>query len=115
MLEHLLDERQHVGERRARLERVVEHHDPVVIGAEVDLVLGEDHPLRHLAAELAALERQPVRQRRARQRDRDLRARAEVPGAADDLIRLALADVDLRQLQPVGVRMLVRLEHDARP
>ena len=95
------------------VERVVEHHDPVVVGAEVDLVLGEDHPLGHFAAQLAPLERQPVRQGRAGKRDRDFRARAEVPGAADDLVRLVLADVDLRQLQPVRVRMLLRLEHDA--
>ena len=74
-LEHLLDERQHVGERRARLERVGEQHDPGVVGAEVDLVLGEDHPLGDLAAQLSALEREPARQRRARQRDRDGRAR----------------------------------------
>ncbi len=31
---------------------------PDVVGAELDLVLGEDHPLGHLAAELAPLERQ---------------------------------------------------------
>jgi len=110
-VEHLLDERQHVGERCARLERVVEHHDPVVVGAEVDLVLGEDHPLRDLAAELAAVEGQPVRERRTGQCDGDLRAGAEVPRAADDLVRAVLADVHLRQLQTVRVRMLAGLEH----
>ena len=84
-----------------------------MVGAEIDLVLGEDHPLGHLAAQLAALEREPVRERRARQRDRDLRPGAEVPGAADDLVRLGLPHVDLAELQPVGVRMLLRLEHVA--
>ena len=39
---------------------------PCVVGAEVDLVLGEDHPFGDLAAQLSPLERQPVRQRRAR-------------------------------------------------
>ena len=97
-VEHLLAERQYVGERRARRERLVEHHDPVVIGAEVDFVFGQDHPLRHFAAQLAALERQSVRQGRTRERDRDLGACAEVPGSAHDLVRLALADVDLREL-----------------
>ena len=87
-VEHLFDERQHVGERRARLERVVEQHDSGVVGAEVDLVLGEDHPVGHLAAQLAPLERQTVRERRAGERDGDRRAGAEVPGAADDLVRL---------------------------
>ena len=47
-----------------------EQHDPGVVGAEADLVLGEDHPVRDLAAHLAALERQPVREHRAGQRDR---------------------------------------------
>ena len=61
-------------------------------------------PSRDLAAQLAPLELQPVRQHRARERDADGRARAEVPRAADDLARLALADVDLAELQAVGVR-----------
>ena len=47
-VEHLVDERQHIGERRPGLERVVEDDDPAVVGAEVELVLGEDHPLGHL-------------------------------------------------------------------
>ncbi len=111
-VEHLLGERQHVGERRPRHQRGVEHHDPVVVGAEVDLVLGEDHPLRHLTAQLAPVECDPVRQRRAGERDRDLRARAEVPRAADDLRRLLLPHVDAAELEPVGIRMLRRLEHE---
>ena len=110
-VQHLFDEGQDVRERCAGSERVGEQHDPVVIGAEIDLVLGEDHPLRHLTAQLAPLERETVRQRGARKRDRDLRARAEVPRTADDLVGLGLADVDLAELQAVGVRMLLRLEH----
>ena len=54
-----------------------------------------------------------VREHRARQRDGDRRAGAEVPGAADDLARLALADVDAAELEPVGVRVLAGLEHAA--
>jgi hypothetical protein len=110
-IEHLVDERQHLGERRARLERVVEHDDPAVVGAEVELVLGEDHSLRHLPAQLAPLQRQPARQRRARQGDGHLRAGAEVPGAADDRVRAVLSHVDGRELEPVRVRVLLRLEH----
>ncbi len=109
-VEHFVDERQDVGERRPGLERVVEDDDPGVIGAEVELVLGQDHPLRELAAELAPLEHEPVRQRRAGERDGDLRAGAEVPGAADDRVRAVLPHVDRRELQPVGVGMLRRLE-----
>ena len=104
-------ERQHVGERRPRLEPVLEHHDPAVVVAELELALGEDHPARGLAAELRLAERLlRAGQQRAGQRDGDGRAGAEVPGAADDLARLALADVDAAELQPVGVRVLAGLD-----
>jgi hypothetical protein len=43
-LEHRACDRQHVGERRADRQRRVELHDPVVIGPDAELVLGEDHP-----------------------------------------------------------------------
>ena len=52
---------------------------------------------------------------RAGQRDRHRRARAEVPGAADDLARLALPHVDPAELEPVGVRVLLGLEHAPDP
>ena len=41
------------------------------------------------------------------QTDRDGGADAEVPGAADDLARLALPHVDLAELELVGVRVLL--------
>ena len=50
-------------------------------------------------------------QQRARKRDGDGRARAEVPRAAHDLARRALAHVDLAELEAVGVRVLACLEH----
>src|SRR5581483_5434454 len=80
--------------------------------AELELALGEDHPLRRLAAQLALLDAQlAARHQPARRHDGDGGAGAEVPRAADDRARLAVADVDLRQLQLVGVRMRDRLEH----
>ena len=113
-VEHLVADRQHVDERRARLEAVRQHHDPGVVVAEADLVLGEDHPARGLAAELALVERLVEdRQKRTGQRNRDRRAGLEVPGAADDLPRVALPHVDLADAQPVGVRVRVDLEHAA--
>ncbi len=112
-LEHGVRERQDVGERRARLERGVEEHDPRVVRAELDLVLREDHPVRQLAAHLPLLELEAVRDRGAGERHRDGRARAEVPRAADDLPRVALPHVDLAELQPVRVRVLDRLEDAA--
>ena len=111
-LEHVVGEREHVRERRPRLEPVAQHHDPAVVGAELELALGEDHPARELAAELRLAERLlGPGQQRARQRDRDRRAGAEVPRAADDLARLALPHVDPAELEPVGVRVLAGLEH----
>ena len=108
--QHLLDERQHVAERRPGL-GLGEHHDPGVVGAEGDLVLGENHPVRELAADLPLLELEPAREHRPGQRDGNRRTGAEVPGPADDLPRLALPHVDLAELEPVRIRMLVRLEH----
>ena len=61
----------------------------------------------------APLERLPSGSTAPGQRDRDRRAGAEVPGAADDLPRLALAHVDAAELEPVGVRVLAGLEHAA--
>ena len=50
---------------------------------------------------------------RARKRDGDRRALAEVPRAADDLARLALPHVDAAELEPVRVRMLPGLDDAA--
>ena len=57
----VLDERQGVRERRARLPLVGKNHDSRVIGAEFDLVLGEDHPVRRLTAQLGSRELDAVR------------------------------------------------------
>ena len=54
-------------------------------------------------------------QEHAREPDRDGGADAEVPGAADDLPRLALPHVDLAELELVGVRVLVGGDHPADP
>ena len=110
--DHRLAERKDVGKGRARLAHG-ENEDAAVVRPELQLALGEDHPLGDLAAELGALELRPARQHRPGKRDRDGRARAEVPGAAHDLDRLPFAHVHAAELQPVGVRMLARLEHVA--
>jgi hypothetical protein len=59
-LEHVLDQREHVGQRRPRLEGVLEHHDPRVVGPQLELALGEDHPGGELAAELRLAEHGPA-------------------------------------------------------
>src|SRR3712207_7739336 len=43
---------------RARLEVARQEHDPRVVGAELELALGQDHPVRHLAAKLPPFELQ---------------------------------------------------------
>ena len=48
--EDVLGERQSVGERGPRGPLVGQNHDSAVIRAELDLVLGEDHPVRPLSA-----------------------------------------------------------------
>ena len=82
-----------------------------MILSELELPLGQDHPLGHLAPELAALEHEPVRELGAGQCDRDGRARSEVPRPADDLVGVALPHVDDTELEPIRVRVLPGAEH----
>ena len=110
-LQHRLGQRDHLGQRRARGERVVEHHDAVVVVADLELVGGEDHPFRGDAAQLRLAQLLAARHPRARQRHRDGLAGADVGGAADDRPRPVLADVDGADPQPVGVGVLDRLGH----
>ena len=100
------------AKRRPGLQPVGEQHDPGVVGAEPDLVLREDHPAGHLAAERPLLERPgEAGQERAGEPDGNGRARTEVPCAADDLLRVRVADVHLAELEPVCVRMRIRGDH----
>ncbi len=114
-LEHVGGDRQRVGQRSARLEVLRQHHDPVVLAADRDLVLGEDHPARFLAAQLGLLELGAVGHDRARRGDRDGLARRDVRRAADDLVRLALADVDRADRQAVRVGMALGRQDLADP
>ena len=111
-IEDLVPDREHVAKRSSRRHAFLEHHDPALVVAELELALGQDHPPRDLPTQLRLAERL-VRpgQERAGQRDGDRGADAEVPGPADDLSRLPLADVDAAELQPVGVRVLAGLDH----
>ena len=85
-LEHLGRDRQHAGQRLPDLQAVVLEHDRlVVVGADRQLVLGEDHPVRRDAAQLRLLELRAVGHDRARPRDRDGLAGRDVRRAADDL------------------------------
>ena len=113
-LEHVGGDRQHVGQRRARPQLGVEHHDPVVVGADRDLVLGQDHPVRLDAAQLGLLELRAVGHHRAGLGDGDDLAGGDVRRAADDLALVAGADVDRADGQAVGVRVLLGASARAR-
>ena len=105
-------EREHVAERRSSLASL-EHDDPAVILPELQLPLRQDHPGGLLAPQLAALEHEATREGGAGKGDGDCCPGAEVPGAADDLVRLGLPHVDDAELEPVCIRVLRRLENAA--
>ena len=112
-LEHVGgDERQDVGEGRPGHQTVlVEHEDPGVVGADRQLVLGEDHPLGLHAAQLGLAQARAVGHDRAGLRDGDRLAGGDVGRAADDRRDVALADRDLADAQPVGIGVALGLEH----
>ena len=102
-LEHVGGDGQHVGQRRAGLQRLGQDHDALVIGADRELVLGEDHPVGLDPAQLRALELRAVGHDRAGRRDGDRLARRHVGRAAHDRGRLACADVDDAHGQAIRV------------
>jgi hypothetical protein len=108
-------EREHLGQRRPGLPGLCEDENPRVVGAELELALGEDHPVRDRPSELRPFEPTTVGQDRARQRDRDRRPLAEIPRSADDLARLVVSHVDGAELETVGVGMLGGLENAPDP
>ena len=111
-LEHVGGDRQHAVQRCAGYQPVVvEDHDPGVLGADRDLVLGQDHPVRLLAAELGDLEPGAVGHHGAGLGDRDRLAGGHVRGAADDLARLIVTGIDDADAEPVGVWVAAGLEH----
>ena len=114
-LEHqdLVAEWQQLAQRGTRRKLGVEHEDAAVVGADRELVLGEDHPVGLDPTELAHLELRAVGHHRPRPRDRDRLARADVRRTADDLRRGRAADVDHAQAEAVGVGVAQALEHAA--
>ncbi len=111
-VEHHVRQRDALGERLAGGEAVAEHHDAVVLVGDLELALGEDHPVRELAAQPRALELAPVGHRS--------------PGSATATVSPAPKfhapqtiwrgsgppGVDPAELQSVGVRVRARLEHE---
>ena len=99
------------GERLAGPPAVAEHDDPVVLVRDLELALGQDHAVGRLAAQLGALERAAVGQHRARQRTATVSPAPKFQAPHTIWRGSALADVDLAELQAVGVRVLAGLEH----
>ena len=83
---------------------------PVVLFAERELARGAEHSVRCGATDLSLLELETARQRRPCRGERILRAHLYVRRATHDVEQLALARVDLRHPEMIGVRMRCRLD-----
>jgi hypothetical protein len=110
-LEHLGGDREHIDERRARRELLVEDHDARVLGADPELVLGQDHPVGLDAAQLGHAELGAVGHDGAGPRHGHGLAGGDVGRAAHDLLGPVVADVDQAHAEPVGVGVAAGLEH----
>ena len=89
----------HVG---AELGVGPQREDAVVVVAEPELARRAEHAVAHLAADLAPLEREAARQRRARRCVRHDHAVGDVRRAAHDRGG-AVAELDVAELELVGV------------
>ena len=111
-LQHGLGDRQHLLQPRPGVGIGVEHHDPVVVLAELELALGEDHPVGFDAAKLRSPQLRPVGQSRPGQGDGDGLPGGDVGGTADDRPS-APAVVHLTDPEAVRVRVRLGREHPA--
>ncbi len=98
-MQHLVDELEQLDRVGAGLVLRRQHDDAVrAVVAHAELLAGADHAVRGPAVRLARGDREVAGQDSAGQDHDDLVADGEVPGAADDLLRLAGAvggaDVD---------------------
>ena len=82
-----------------------EDQDPVRVGGQPELVTRAQHPVADHAHLLGPLDPPVTGQHGAGQGDRHALAGRDVRGAAHDLERLAVAERDTRQRQPVRPRM----------
>ena len=120
VVEHVLFDAEHIGDWCTQL-RVIgvirEQHDAVVVIAETNLGGRAAHAVAHLAAHLALRDLHAVGHDGANRRERDQVTHAHVERATADLQSLAVAGVDLHELDLVGVGMRREVEnlgeHDA--
>ncbi len=112
-LHHLVGDRQHLGQRGARLEVAGEQHDPLLLAGQLQLALRQDHPVGLDAPQARLLQHGAARHRRPGQHDGHRRAGLEVGGAAHDAARLVLPHVHRAHREAVGVGMLLARQHAA--
>ena len=108
---HLVVENERVAQRRADLQRVVEHQQAAVIVRQTQLARRTQHPAALDATHLGDADLHAARQLGPRQRTRYLDPGGDVGCAADDLMRSRATDVHPAHRQLVGVRMALHLEH----
>ena len=114
-LEHVVAER-HVAPRLlAHFERVGKDHDPLAVGAELDLGLGEDHPVRLDPAQLCATELLAVGHHRPRKGHEHGLPRRDIRCAADDRAHVRAGELHRADGQAVRIRVRIRAHHLADP
>ena len=99
-----------LGQRCPERRVLGQDQDPVGVAGQAELVTRAQHPVADDAHLLGPLDAPVAGQDRARQRDRDALAGGDVGRTAHDLERLAGADRDTGQRQPVGTRMALDRE-----
>ena len=111
-LDHRIVEPRPLRVVRADRRVVGQFDDAFVIVGDLQLELRDQHAATFDAADGADLQRHGLaRDERPRRHEHALHAGTRIRRAADDLNRLAVAGVDHADAQPVGVGMLLRLDH----
>ncbi len=89
----------------------IELQNAVAIGTETELFCRAEHAIGLDAANLAALELEPARQRRADRREWIQLPRLHVRSPAHHFERGTTARIHLTERQAIGVRVLLHFEH----
>ena len=96
---------------RSRWSLRVELQNAGLISAKTELLCRAEHAIGLDAANLAALELESARQGRTDGRERIQLPGLHVRGPAHHLERRTVARIHLAERQPIGVRVLLHLEH----
>src|SRR6266478_413475 len=107
----VISDRNRFEERRSGRSVGVELQNPGMVHAEAELFGGAEHAVGLDAADFAALELEATGERRADRGERVGLPRLHVGSAADDLEDMAAARIDLTEREPIGIGVLLHLEH----